>query len=692
MKKRVHKQGKTVRSVKRYIGIGIKQQLFIGFLIPVLFVILVGVIAYQKAQTGMEKNSKAAAESSLQMGMQYLDVGFSTIGSEAVQLTLDDSIKNYGSQSKMDLSLKGAIKKDIYVKAQTNSFIKNIYLIPQTGKSIVSSSDRTGNTQQDGFFSEWMESKEGQQKLASKDGMIWIGDHNLMDDKLKIKHTEYAISCIAYSQNLPVAIVIDIKTENIQKVLDESDYGKGSIAGYLTSDGKELQNSASDGKIAFKEQDFVKKAQKGDKQCGSSYVTVNGVQYFYAYNRSGTNGSMLNLLIPQNNILSSAIQIRQATTIAVIVACVIVLLLGGVILQNINKSMKLINDRLEVASKGDLTSGIALYQKNEFGLIASNISEMIASTRSVIQKTGDIAVEVEQAITHVEKASDSIMEFSGNIAQASGEIENGVTKQAEDAQDCLVQMDELSRKIQDITQDTDEAGQSARIIKESISDGMEIIKVLSDKSTQTSEITEQVEENIQELQQMTGVIQNFVGVMNEITDKTNLLSLNASIEAARAGEAGKGFAVVAGEIRSLVEASRNAADEVNRAVTEILDKTDRTVASSRQARSVVIQQGAAVEDANQLFAKMSRQIDDLKNQMQTIVTTHLVDLNKERCETLQAVENISSVLEETTATSTMVYSMTENQVGLIKNLNEETQKLRNKMDELQGALEIFRVE
>lgn len=692
MKKRVHKQGKTARNGKRYIGIGIKQQLFVGFLIPVLFVILVGVIAYQKAQTGMEKNSKAAAESSLQMGMQYLDVGFSTIGSEAVQLTLDDSIKNYGSQSKMDLSLKGAIKKDIYVKAQTNSFIKNIYLIPQTGKSIVSSSDRMGNTQQDGFFSEWMESKEGQQKLASKDGMIWIGDHNLMDDKLKIKHSEYAISCIAYSQNLPVAIVIDIKTENIQKVLDESDYGKGSIAGYLTSDGKELQNSASFGKIAFKEQDFVKKAQKGDKQCGSSYVTVNGVQYFYAYNRSGTNGSMLNLLIPQNNILSSAIQIRQATTIAVIIACVIVLLLGGVILQNINKSMKLINDRLEVASKGDLTSGIALYQKNEFGLIASNISEMIASTRSVIQKTGDIALEVEQAITHVEKASDSIMEFSGNIAQASGEIENGVTKQAEDAQDCLVQMDELSRKIQDITQDTDEAGQSARIIKESISDGMEIIKVLSDKSTQTSEITEQVEENIQELQQMTGVIQNFVGVMNEITDKTNLLSLNASIEAARAGEAGKGFAVVAGEIRSLVEASRNAADEVNSAVTEILDKTDRTVASSRQARSVVIQQGAAVEDANQLFAKMSRQIDDLKNQMQTIVTTHLVDLNKERCETLQAVENISSVLEETTATSTMVYSMTENQVGLIKNLNEETQKLRNKMDELQGALEIFRVE
>lgn len=126
---------------KGKIRLGIKQQLLIGFLIPVLFVILVGVIAYQKAQTGMEANYKNAAESSLQMGMQYLDIGFSTVGSEAVQLALDDTVKNYGSQSKTDLSLKRTIKKDIYVKVQTNTFIQNIYLIPQTGKSVVSSSD-----------------------------------------------------------------------------------------------------------------------------------------------------------------------------------------------------------------------------------------------------------------------------------------------------------------------------------------------------------------------------------------------------------------------------------------------------------------------------------------------------------------------------------------------------------------------
>ena len=692
MKKRIYKKNKTARMGKGKIRLGIKQQLLIGFLIPVLFVILVGVIAYQKAQTGMEANYKNAAESSLQMGMQYLDIGFSTIGSEAVQLALDDTVKNYGSQSKTDLSLKRTIKKDIYVKVQTNTFIQNIYLIPQTGKSVVSSSDQNANTEQDGFLSDWLDSKEGQQKLTSGNGMTWIGDHDLLDEKLQTDHTAYAVSCIAYSQDQSVAIVIDIKAENIQKVLDESDYGNGSIAGYLTSDGKELQNSSSDQKISFKDQDFVKKAQESKKQSGSSYVTVNGVKYFYAYNKSETNESMLNLLVPVHNILSSAIQIRQTTAVAVLIACVIVLILGGTILQNINKSMKLINERLEVASKGDLTSGIALYRKNEFGLIASNISEMIASTRSFIQKAGEIAGKVELAITRVEKASDSISEFSGNIAQASREIENGVTKQAEDAQDCLVQMDELSGKIEDITRDTDEAGQAALVIKDIISDGMEIMNDLSEKSRQTSEITEQVEGNIQELQQKTEVIQNFVAVMNEITEKTNLLSLNASIEAARAGEAGRGFAVVAGEIRSLVEASRNAANEVYHAVTEILDKTDQTVISSRQARSIVSQQTTAVEDANQLFVSMNGQVDDLKNQMQLVVTTHMVDLNKERCETLQAVENISSVLEETTATSVMVNDMTQNQVQLIQNLNQETEGLRNKMDELQRALEVFRVE
>ena len=136
------------------------------------------------------------------------------------------------------------------------------------------------------------------------------------------------------------------------------------------------------------------------------------------------------------------------------------------------------------------------------------------------------------------------------------EIDKGVSLQASDAQDCLTQMDSLSRKIEEIGSSVDQAASGSEVTKEIVEKSINTMEALSGKTKATIEITDRVKADIEELEKKSRVIGEFVNTINDIAEETNLLSLNASIEAARAGEAGKGFAVVAGSIANLAEISK----------------------------------------------------------------------------------------------------------------------------------------
>ena len=105
--------------------------------------------------------------------------------------------------------------------------------------------------------------------------------------------------------------------------------------------------------------------------------------------------------------------------------------------------------------------------------------------------------------------------------------------------------------------------------KELGSKGLYMIDTLTEKSNKTKIATTEVNDIVQDMNESTKQINAISETIADITEQTNLLSLNASIESARAGEAGKGFAVVADEIRKLAEQSKTSTEEIKAIIASI---------------------------------------------------------------------------------------------------------------------------
>lgn len=687
--------------------------LLVAFMVPVVLMIILGVVSYRTASSGIVDKYKESAQSTVSAVGDYFNLVCTNISNKALEMITNSDVgdyydKYYGKQESKALETFRSAKSDIGNAKSTNKNIYSCTVIPEAGAYLSTLSGGMTETP----MADFSNTAEGQYFAAnSTQRNRWMGYQTYLDDNMQSKQEKYAMVYYQKFSKSDAYLVMSLDISVAEKMLGEMDFGKGSVKALVTYDGREVafeqktdnpaeadgekaasaeEDEAAAAKQWFVGSDFYESTKEAE-EAGYMDVKIDGKKYVYIYTPVGNTKAMICTLIPQSNVLGQVGSIKYITIFMVILAAGAALVTGFVISTGISKTVREMSGGLAKVAQGDLTQDFATKRQDEFKELTGSLNAMIESMRGLMRDMKQFGSKVTGLAEDVSDKTGAINTSMQDIARAMDEVAGGVQGQAEDTESSNENMISFSENITTVTEKTSHMGQTADKAIEAVEQGRVIVQELSGKSDTTVSLTRVLVNDIDAVQKNSQEIKSFVDVINSIAGQTNLLSLNASIEAARAGEAGRGFAVVAEEIRKLADQSKESGNKIHEIVKKIGETADKTTASAREAESMVNEQARALQETVNVFGMIQDCVGELVEGIR-LITQRLEESMLEKDKVENSLQNIASVSEEVAASTQEVTATLGEQVSVVQTLKEEVEMLRSDALELDKSIEKFKID
>lgn len=276
---------------------------------------------------------------------------------------------------------------------------------------------------------------------------------------------------------------------------------------------------------------------------------------------------------------------------------------------------------------------------NQINTSMETVSDTATNQVSSVKAVTDMAQMLVESVGQISESATDQDENALRTSEIAKETNMAMSEIADKSQDQMDNMenvsrivDQMSKAIDLVAQQASKVAQNSENTKKIAYDGEEIVSNTVDGMLVIEQVVMEASGKISELGDNSSKIGEIVNVIDDISEQTNLLALNAAIEAARAGEHGRGFAVVADEVRKLAEKSSSATKEIAVLIKNIQDSTADAVKQ-------MINGATEVQNGTKLANQAKSALGDIINAVE---------------DTVSEIEGISSASEEMEASSNEV--------------------------------------
>lgn len=369
--------------------------------------------------------------------------------------------------------------------------------------------------------------------------------------------------------------------------------------------------------------------------------------------------------------------VRQSTIITVIISLFLAVagsFLGVMFVRGIVRPLKETAAFATAVSNGDLEKSLRIERRDEIGVLARALREMVASLRQKIAFAEAQGARMEEQMLLAKQAMEeserqkstvtTILETSRHgaeeaagvslaLGKASRRLGEENARVARGAQEQYVRMRQTGEAVgimistfQEMMRTTDKAARRMEEARRTAQDGERKVDDVIEANRHVNAVADRMHQAMSALQGQTEGINRILDTITDIADQTNLLALNAAIEAARAGEAGRGFAVVADEVRKLAEKTMLATKDVASAIGNVRQSAEDNIKTMEDAYAAVRNATKLAGDSGEALHAIVALSDENAEQVRAIAGA-VTQLANRSDGIISALETVNRIARET---------------------------------------------